>query len=602
MFTSRNKSNSTMNLSVGEGRGDVANPRRKRKMDFDSNETNVYMTDISNRVRRMHDEDNRSVETFSSTDDGVCSNGEGLQADGEVKSEKMRKGKGGKGNKRRLHWSKSPDEDAKYADWKIEVRYFPTAASPSNDVYTKDDNGQELLNREDVIRVDPFPKATESVTYSVHRSTLGVQSEYFESIFLGGYAEATKQKNTIELPTPLVTLDHFESILRFCYTETIDLNSENVVSIIHLSDYFGMEELQKQAQAYVRGVIHEVNTNINKGRRVLGSSKENVVLDHSKEKSNKIATFYQIAKAMGIEDLQRAIEHVCSKEPDLLAKECALADMPDIEFWSRLWEARKMHPDQNSLSKAVVRMWSENLAHVLDKHPGIVNLQTFRKLTDMDSLRFVSVEVAIFLMEQEHRLCLDEIEANVYLVNKSDQADALTCLQSRCIDALYSTKAGGWQISSPPNVIRGKLRKLPSIVLESILLKSMEYERAGKHFPMLVVSGAGSDFVNGVYKISGWYKSAMKFTRWGMYEGNPREFTMYRYEGEWWISIIPEHHDEPGGCEDIDFYSYDRLEDESSEWPLPPATGWITCCGESPAPRIRLLANNDADNDTDDPP
>lgn len=607
-----NADTNTMKKGEDNEAGAVPTPdHKKRKIGYWCfDEKNVYMEDINIRRRRLLGDDSGSDESDSSSESDNSSDEEGP---GDERRGKVRK-RGRR--KRRLHWSKSPEKDAKYADWKIEVRYYPTTSTTVPPIEKNNDPGgdtggvgdseentndakESKTDMNDVDLLDSPQKATEAVTYSVHRSTLGVQSEYFERIFLGGYSESTQQKNSIELPAPLVTLDHFETVLEYCYTETLALTPENVVSIIHLSDYLGIEELRKKSQSYVRGAIHQVIAN--KGRRFLGSSKEKVAMGsskESKEKSNKVAMFYQAANILGLEDLQRAIVHVCSKEPQLLAKDCRLADMPDIEFWSRLWEARKIHPDQNSLSNPIVRLWSENLANFFDKHTDIADLDTFRKLTHIDSLPIVSPEVAILLMQQEHRLCLEHIQANVYLVNKSDKEDALTCLQSRCIEALYNSKTRGWQISTPPDVIRGKLRKLPSIVLESILLKTMEYERAGQRFPMPVVSGAGSDFVNGVYKMSGWFKNAMKFTRWGIYEGNPREFTLYRYEGEWWISIIPEHHDEPGDCDDIDFYSFDKLDQEAnSESPLPPATGWTTCCGESPAPTVHLLSQDEADND-----
>lgn len=575
-----------MSEAEGNERGVCAISGHKRKKDYYSDETNIYMSNHSNRRRRrMSDES----EGFSSSDDDSSgSEDEVSQAGIDGKSTKERRRKSGKSRKRRLLWSKSPQEDAKYADWKIEVRCVPTGI----EIATSNDE-TETKDKIEVSLDDSLPKSIEVVTYSVHRSTLGVQSEYFERVFLGGYAESTQKKSAINLSTPVVTLEHFENILDYFYTEEVNLNSDDVVSIIHLSDYLGIEELRKQAQAFVRTAIHKENPDT--VNRLLRTSQEKATLDSSnksKEKSTALATYYQSAKVLGMEDLRRAIVYVCSKEPDLLAKDCSLSEMPDIDFWSRLWEARKMHPDQKSMSKACVWLWSENIAHFFEKHRGIANLQTFRNLTDADSLNFILADVALYLMEEEHRLCLDEIEANVYLVKKDDKENALTCLQSRCINALYNTNAGGWQISSPPDVIRGRLRKLPSIVLESILLKTIDHNRTREHFPFPIVFNAGSHCVNGTYKMAGWFKNTMKFTKWGIYQGNPREITLYRYEGEWWISIIPEHHDEPGDCDDIDLYSRETQEEENTEWPLPPSTGWTMCFGESPAPRIRFLYND----------
>jgi hypothetical protein len=164
---------------------------QKRKYDYYSDEKNVYIK----RKRK-----------------GGKSSKLPLSASVGETSRKPRKREGG------LRWSKSPEEDAKDADWKIEVRYFPTATPPLIET-NKNSDGNETPATKDKIIVDPPPKATELVTYSVHRSTLVDQSEYFERMSHGGYAESIKQKITIELPTPMVTPDHFEIMLDFCYTE-----------------------------------------------------------------------------------------------------------------------------------------------------------------------------------------------------------------------------------------------------------------------------------------------------------------------------------------------------------------------------------------------
>ena len=62
------------------------------------------------------------------------------------------------------------------------------------------------------------------------------------------------------------------------------------------------------------------------------------------------------------------------------------------------------------------------------------------------------------LMEHEHRLCLDEINAR--------DGDDLTCLQDRCTEALYDRETREWQVSNA-NILQlqGKLPKLHTAVL-----------------------------------------------------------------------------------------------------------------------------------------
>jgi hypothetical protein len=56
-------------------------------------------------------------------------------------------------------------------------------------------------------------------TYSVHRTIVAPQSEYFESLFSGSFLESIEQKSLVKLPytgdghDKAVTLHDFETIL-----------------------------------------------------------------------------------------------------------------------------------------------------------------------------------------------------------------------------------------------------------------------------------------------------------------------------------------------------------------------------------------------------
>ena len=241
-----------------------------------------------------------------------------------------------------MRWTKSPEDEANYADWKIQVRYYPITSSSSK----SDDNNErgDPSNKENTTAA--VTETTDVVTYSVHRSSLGLKSEHFESIFLGGFSESSERHSKI-LPAPVVTLEHFETVLEYCYTGKVNLNCINAISITYLSDYLGMEELKEQAQGFTRKWINKDN-------------KEGL-LSICSEKSQSLATYYQEAKILAMEDIQKVIVHVCRKEPGIMKKDFALAEIPDVEFWCRLWEARKLHPDQKSskdtISSCGVKMW-----------------------------------------------------------------------------------------------------------------------------------------------------------------------------------------------------------------------------------------------------
>ncbi|VEU34729.1 unnamed protein product [Pseudo-nitzschia multistriata] len=487
---------------------------------------------------------------------------------------KIRRTEGGNRWERRLHWSKSPNlEDTKYADWKIHVRL---------DSNVDDDKRRQTVDHKNSIVTTDATATTETrttntVTYSVHRSCLGIHSEYFEKIFLGGFSEHIKGESTVELESPTITLEHFEMVLEYCYTKTVELNPSNAIPILSLSDYFGMETLQNLARNFIRNDMHRICRHDSK-----------VSLN---EKSSRLAVYYESSRSMGMQDLEDGILYVCSKEPQILGKGSALANMADADFWCRLWDFRKMHPVPAAHATASVKTWSENLAYFFETHRALVDTKLFRTLTHNDALPIISEKVAILLMEQEEHHCLESIKNNPYIVNSS-LGEALSCLQTRCIDALYNTKKGGWQFYTDSKALRGRLRKLSPIVMETILLKTIEFERSGQNVPKPVVSGAGLEFVNGVYTMSGWFQNAMKFSKRGVYEGKLRTLILYRYEEEWWISIVPEDAEEPGRDGDVDIYRVSP----SNEWddcPLPPLNGWVVAQGVQPAPRIHMLSNVD---------
>mmetsp|Transcript_7471 Transcript_7471/g.18692 ORF Transcript_7471/g.18692 Transcript_7471/m.18692 type:complete len:526 (+) Transcript_7471:200-1777(+) len=521
--------------------------QRNNENGGDSNLIHVYSQDsVSNKRRRIAHE----------VEDGI------VYAERRV-SPVNRSGIG-KHPVRRLHWARSSClDDVKYADWKLHVQYF------------SDDYQNQVANQDDGLTIDV--ETTNIMTYSVHRSSLGVHSDYFEKIFLGGFSESRQGESNIHLPAPTVTLEDFEIVLEYCYTGMVDLNARHIISVLNLGDYFGIETLKSKAENFIQSQLHATSSHFHGG---------------AKEKSICLALYYHQAQIMAMYDLQEAILHVCSKEPQLFTKDYALANIPNIDLWCRLWEIRTMHPDVESQLKTTVKNWSENLAYFFEKDPSLVTLDRFHTLTHTDSLPNISPKVAILLMEQEQRVYFEAMKTNPNLVNSQGADECLTSLQTRCIQALYDTQSGGWHFGIDSNLIRGRLRKLPPIVMESILLKSIEFEQSGQNFPHPVVSGAGSELVNGIYTMSGWFQNAMKFSKRVMFRGESRELVIYRYEGEWWISLIPQESEEPGNDDDIDIYCVAPSDEWDEECPFPPPKGWTDARGALPLPQVRLHSIN----------
>ena len=82
------------------------------------------------------------------------------------------------------------------------------------------------------------------------------------------------------------------------------------------------------------------------------------------------------------------------------------------------------------------------------------------------------------------------------------------------------------------------------------------------------VTGCGVDEVNGAYSREGEYDGVPKYVRTAQYRGRREVFSLYRFAGVWYISII--RGSEPSNDGDTDFY----VEAETVNNPLPPTDNW----------------------------
>ncbi len=104
------------------------------------------------------------------------------------------------------------------------------------------------------------------------------------------------------------------------------------------------------------------------------------------------------------------------------------------------------------------------------------------------------------------------------------------------------------------------------------------------------VSNAGCSEINGLYEREGFSQGVVKYSRFGIFRGQQRKFSLYKcYVWHtiyyWYISLIPEF-GMPGTGMDIDFYCA-RVTEESEN--LPPSGGWyknINRRNANPAPTL----------------
>ena len=173
-----------------------------------------------------------------------------------------------------------------------------------------------------------------------------------------------------------------------------------------------------------------------------------------------------------------------------------LSKMPNtLHCWLPVWPARTNYPNE---TVSTIKECSVNVAHFINLHFDIIDKESFRDFTKIDSLPIISAEVVVMLMEQEQRLCLDEI-------NDSD-GDGLTCIQHLCIGALYDRETREWQVSNANALqLQEELRKLHPTGLESLLLRALEPKNStqGENPKSISVSGARYESANGSYVHSG---------------------------------------------------------------------------------------------------
>jgi hypothetical protein len=471
----------------------------------------------------------------------------------------------------RAHWLSNGE--AEYSDWSLVVKEFANVES-SVSISISNNNGNDKSSSNNVTStqegdVRPNNGTTSAttttssghgmtekvITYSVHKSMLGPKSVYFKNSFSkkNGLKESRENSGTIELPSPnIITIQHFETLLDYFYTESLKLENSNAVAIVYFGDYFGIEKLLERAQDFIRMSIQTA-------------------------KSKELAAYYQDAKLLVMEDLQHCVELVCAGRPEVMKKNTALSMMPDISFWCSVWAARKKLPDQ-TLSDTID--WSENLADFIEHHRDIVDIETFKTLTHIDSLPVISPDAAVTLMEKEQELCPGE----------DHNKNTLSCLQKRCTEALFDRDTGIWQVSKRDSdslqELQKRLKQLPPTVFLSLVERAMEYKGT---LTSIEVSGAENNSANGNYIRSGIYQEKPMFVRRALHAYAHKNFIIYLNGSEFCIGIFKNDGTPLSSSPDHNLYYRDNGVDQPS---LPPKNGWSDVAfGESSNITLRFIYN-----------
>ena len=399
-----------------------------------------------------------------------------------------------------ITWSKLPDEDADYADWKIDV----VIQQPT------DDGGDN--EKQDITMVETKRKTSSSTivvaTYAVHRLPLGEKSKYFKGLFNNTFSETHNHRSTIELPSPAITCVQFEIVLDYLYHKRLmKSQSYDPVAMIYFGDYFCIKPLKEFGQRNVRAALF-----IDK----MGSGSDFLMY------SEKFATFFPAAKQLGMNDLQEAIIYTCACQWQFMSRGTELFKMNDLQFWHNvLLKRRQIFGIIDDEQKYDIKCWSVNVAYFIEHHFNDIDNEIFCAFTTVEALPYISPEVAITLMQQEHHFGKIEI-------NEQD-SNTLTCLQKRCIDALYNKETGEWQVEIDQELKQGRLRKISPIVLETLLLQTVKFAHSKQPpYPdSITVLEAGSECVNGDYDISYMQHEHPTYTKIGSYNGDTGLFRIH---------------------------------------------------------------------------
>jgi hypothetical protein len=325
--------------------------------------------------------------------------------------------------RKRVQWSKEPDEAPDFSDWKITLA---KKGKPNQSSQTVEKGTSSL-----------------AVTFSVHRNLLGTQSEYFNRIFKlsnsvavlsdkdgrtdlssssgGGFSESKTQHSFIDLPSNIsdksfgLIVKAFEALLDYCYVENFDLNGTSPIPLLFLCDYFQMEDdFESQVIMYSENLIKET------------ASKLKLHLLYA-----DVIEFR--AAGLNVEHAQNLISRECSLDKILLSSGMQLAVIADLPLWLNV-----VFFINNPLKKCS-KYWSTSVANFLVNinKSSAIDSNSFQKLTDENVLPYVNANAALVLLKEEQKYGCPEAPF-------SDDSDSklpkLTNLQERCVKSLIEAE------------------------------------------------------------------------------------------------------------------------------------------------------------------
>uniref|UniRef100_A0A7S4EM11 BTB domain-containing protein n=2 Tax=Pseudo-nitzschia australis TaxID=44445 RepID=A0A7S4EM11_9STRA len=281
-------------------------------------------------------------------------------------------------------------------------------------------------------------------SYAIHQTIMASRSKYFQRLMFGGYYSESHQKQTsMELPrefckSGVVSMKDFETFLDWCYWEQVKLTPSNAIGVMCLSDYFCADDLKAETEVCIENFLQSCNFQQQQQQQ----QRQN----DAKVKAAGLAILYRNAKITGLEHIQDAVANICARNPSYMSKEFKLTEsLRDVDFWVAVFQRKASGRKLRSVTGSE-ESWSTYFADYIRDYPETVDAESFKFLTSKAFLPKLSNSAASCLMEHEMRLL--GTDSNTFSSSstgkvvldrdpKNERVEPPTCLQQRCIEALF---------------------------------------------------------------------------------------------------------------------------------------------------------------------
>ena len=310
-----------------------------------------------------------------------------------------------------LSWRVLPEES--HSDWTIEI------SKPGNN------SGEGMA----ISRV-----------FHVHKNILSVgpkKSNYFARLFQNGQCKE-HQTNTSSIALDAIAADSFPLTLDYLYSpsDKLEISTSNATTLHYLAGYFEIQRLQWEAFQFCRRDMKIENCH----------------------------TYCEHARLFHQDNVTKLVAKKCFEKLDDISLDSALLEVSDSTLWTEVIrlirdgrQAAGWSSDSEDTKRARSLALSLLIARFCQLQPEAIDAETFTHLTGVTHMTVVASGAALPLLQTEDSL-----------LPKSD-ASKLSCLQSRCVEALVSS----WE-TMDYTALSSALSELSFLVFSSVFTKAFE--------------------------------------------------------------------------------------------------------------------------------